>query len=122
MDTQTLAIRHISPETNSSGMSKRVNPDSPHGRQHQAASPTTGQTRPQSTPRNGGLQNGSKDPGLEEEPAPSKRSSQTSTGSSVVPVDLYPLSGFLRSVLGQEKALWERNEILLKSLKSKTSI
>lgn len=118
MNTETLAIRQVSHAAGTSSGSTRVKPDPYIGRQHQAASPTTGQTRPHSAPRNASLDDG----GLKEEPRPPSGSNRTSAGSSVVPIDLYPLSGFLKSVLAQENALWEKNELLLKSLKSKTKL
>ena len=114
MDTQAVTISQVPPKVDSpSGSSSK--PDSSSGRYHHAASPTTGQTRPRSAPK---LQNGATETQLQEEAGLSD-GDQARTGTSVVPIDLYPLSGFLRSLLDQEKALWERNEILLKSLKSK---
>ena len=110
METEALAIRQISPDSISSGSSIVV-PEAPSRGQHQTTSPTTGQTRPHSAP----LQTG----GDSKPPEPASSSNQESPGSSLVPRDLYPLAGFLRAVLEQEKALWQRNELLLKSLKSK---
>lgn len=112
MNTEVLSIGQISAH-------RKFSPDpSSAGHDHQAASPTTGQTHPhsgQTHPHSvpSHLQNGA---GLQREERPSSGSSRGSAGSSM---DLYPLSGFLRSVLAQEKALWQRNEILLKSFKSK---
>lgn len=48
---------------------------------------------------------------------PSNDSSKTRPGSTVPPADLFPLSGFLRTLLSQEKSLWDKNDLLLKSMK-----
>ena len=42
---------------------------------------------------------------------------RATAGTPGIPTELFPVSGFLRALLDQEKTLWERNEIILKSLK-----
>lgn len=122
MDTEALTISQVRPEVDLSlGGNRKSKADSSIGRQHHVASPTTGQTRPHSAHKPPSLQNGATGTQLQEETA-LPNGDRARTGTSVVSVDLYPLSGFLRSLLDQEKALWERNEILLKSLKSKSDL
>lgn len=86
---------------------------------YEATSPTTGQThtRPASGKGPVGTEKGV---GAKSEKK-IDANSRTAPGSSVVPPDLYPLPGFLRTLLDQERALWDRNEVLLKTLKSKFS-
>ena len=141
MDEEVVTIHNASPDVSSrrarnlSNPSKEAKPldpsrgatassDPSRKRQYQATSPTTGQTRPHSATGKTSQQNKA-DTKSEREGNPSGSSSDADPpstsnehSSSLMPTDLYPLSGFLRIILVQEKALWERNELLLKSLKS----
>lgn len=75
--------------------------------EHPVTSPTTGQTRQDSTESKG------------------RSSSDASSNSSEpgaqggTPTDLYSLSGFLAELLAQEKYSWETNDFLRNSLRSK---
>ena len=105
--------------------SGKVSPDA-GGRWQQAASPTTGQQTFTQTPKptpshhqhddNEGTKSSRVD-----SKTPENNEQETWGSSSVSPAlgDLYPLTGLLNALLTQEKILWERNEILLKSLKRK---
>lgn len=122
--TEAVAIHQISPDLEPKSTPKR-SPDFFRRPWRHATSPTTGQTRPRSAPSKRSSPKGV-DPNSRREARPPQsgdaqaRTTTTSPGSPVVPIDLYPLSSFLRTLLNQEKTLWERNEILLKSLKSKS--
>ena len=89
----------ISPQLKEAGERERL-------QEHPVTSPTTGQTRQDST--------GSK--GRSSSDASTNSSDQSVLGNT--PTDLYSLSGFLGELLTQEKNLWERNESLRNSLRS----
>ena len=125
MDAEGVAIGPASSEANSAahgkrerGGSVRFSDDSPQrDHQHEATSPTTGQTRPHSTPSSAGF-HASKARDDASSSGGSTDDSASSGSSSVGGAPkLFPLVGFLRLLLDQEKMLWERNELLLKSLK-----
>ncbi len=129
MDVEEVTIRQQASPGGSStrrgkGGSVKFSPESPRRRdQHQATSPTTGQTRPQSNPRFQHATPTSKAGAAARETNSSGGSSvddSASPGSSMGGApNLFPLAGFLRILLDQEKMLWGRNELLLNSLKSK---
>ena len=109
MDSEPLDVRTVTPDARPTG----AKPSAEH---YQATSPTTGQTRPHHAADKGGGAEGK-----------SERERETSDGSegseerahvpATMPKELFPLPGFLRTLLAQEKTLWERNEFLLNSLK-----
>lgn len=77
--------------------------------EYKVTSPTTGQTRQHST----------KHAQTKERIGSDASSSDTPRCSSAVPtMDLYSLSSFLSALLAQERILWDRNELLMKSFKS----
>lgn len=107
--------------------SVRFSPDlTRRDQRHQATSPTTGQTRPHSSPSKGRFYNSTPPStktanGTNAETSSSNGSSDNGSPNSSVgkSPNLFPLTGFLRLLLEQEKMMWGRNELLLKALKSK---
>lgn len=110
-----VTIRQLSSANNASEHRKlTTTQDLSSRQQHQATSPTTGQTHPHSSRR--GLHNGM-DAGPRSGVRPPSDGNKASAGTPGIPMNLFPVSGFLRALLDQEKALWGKNEIILKSLK-----
>lgn len=77
--------------------------------EHEVTSPTTGQTRQHSTEH-------AQTKGRAGSDASSVGNPRSSSATPTM--DLYSLSGFLTALLAQERILWERNELLMKSFKS----